>query len=405
RLLRGAGRPCRRPRRGSPRARRCRASGPASRRAAGTRGSDRRRGPPGAASPVRRSAGSAGPSARRRRGRPGSDRRADRSRGSRASHPSSGSAARRPRAPAPRPRHAPRSSPSPSPSPGTARSAGGGAARAPRAASRPASAARRCTAHRSPGRCPPGSSPSPSPCPAPPRAPRRSAPWAPAPPHRAAAPGGCASDSLRPCSSPPPQAIVFPGGGQHMHRQLCAARLGLAVLLGLAIVTSFASVAPAAAQTGDPLISDRPDFTESTGTIAPGRFQIEGGITSQEIGEEDSLSVGELLVRYGLGENLEARLGVGSWTRIEVPGDQLEGFEDPTVQMKVRLTPPVSDRPPGFPAVALLVGTSVPVGSEELTADEWEPEAVLAFDWILTDMLTLGANLGVAFPTADGEQF
>jgi len=190
-----------------------------------------------------------------------------------------------------------------------------------------------------------------------------------------------------------------------MHRQLCAARLGLAVLLGLAIVTSFASVAPAAAQTGDPLISDRPDFTESTGTIAPGRFQIEGGITSQEIGEEDSLSVGELLVRYGLGENLEARLGVGSWTRIEVPGDQLEGFEDPTVQMKVRLTPPVSDRPPGFPAVALLVGTSVPVGSEELTVDEWEPEAVLAFDWILTDMLTLGANLGVAFPTADGEQF
>ena len=185
-----------------------------------------------------------------------------------------------------------------------------------------------------------------------------------------------------------------------MKRQLYACLWGLAVLPGLA------SVAPAAAQIDDdPLVSDRPDFTESTGTIAPGRFQFEGGTTWQEIGEEDSLTFGEILVRYGLGENLEARLGVGSWTRIDVPGDQLEGFEDPTVGLKVRLTPPVDDRPPGFPAVSLIVGTSVPVGSEELTADEWEPEARLAFDWILTDMLTLGANLGLAFPTADGDRF
>ncbi len=188
-----------------------------------------------------------------------------------------------------------------------------------------------------------------------------------------------------------------------MHRQLCAVLLGFAALLGL---TTTASVAPAAAQINDdPLVSDRPDFTESTSTIAPGHLQVEGGTTWQEAGEEDSLTFGEILLRYGLGENVEARLGVGSWTRIEVPGDQLEGFEDPSVQMKVRLTPQVDDRPPGFPAVALLVGTSVPVGSEELTADEWEPEALLAFDWILTDLLSLGANLGVAFPSAGGERF
>ena len=123
-----------------------------------------------------------------------------------------------------------------------------------------------------------------------------------------------------------------------MHRQLCAALLGIAIAV------------PAAAQMDEPLVSDRPDFTESTGTIAPGHVQIEGGITRQEIGEEDSLSAGEILVRFGLGERLEARLGVGSWTRIEVPGDELDGFEDPTVGLKVRLTPPVDDRPPGFPA-------------------------------------------------------
>jgi hypothetical protein len=178
-----------------------------------------------------------------------------------------------------------------------------------------------------------------------------------------------------------------------MQRQLCAA------LLGLALVT------PAAAQTLPPLSSDRPDFSEGTGTVALGHVQIEGGITWQEVGDEDSLSIGELLVRYSLAENVEARLGVGSWTRVDVPGGQLEGYEDPVVQMKIRLTQPVDDRPPGFPAVALLVGTLIPVGSKELTADEWEPEALLAFDWELTDLLSLGANAGVAFPTDDGDRF
>ena len=178
-----------------------------------------------------------------------------------------------------------------------------------------------------------------------------------------------------------------------MHRHLCAVLLGLALAL------------PAAAQMDGPLVSDRPDFTESTGTIAPGHVQIEGGITRQESGDEDALSVGEILVRLGLGERLEARLGVGSWTRLDAPGVEIDGYEDPTVGLKVRLTPPVDDRPPGFPAVSLLLGTSVPVGSEELTTDEWEPEARVALDWILTDLLSLGANLGVAFPSDGGDQF
>jgi hypothetical protein len=181
-----------------------------------------------------------------------------------------------------------------------------------------------------------------------------------------------------------------------MHRQLCAALLGLAIFLG---------VVPAAAQMDEPLVSDRPDFTESTGTIAPGHVQIEGGITRQEIGEEDALSAGEVLVRLGMTERLEARLGVGSWTRIDFPGGELDGYEDPTVGLKVRLTPPVDDRPPGFPAASLLLSTSVPVGSEELTTDEWEPEARVALDWILTDLLSLGANVGIAYPSAGGDRF
>lgn len=181
-----------------------------------------------------------------------------------------------------------------------------------------------------------------------------------------------------------------------MNRPLCAALLGLAL------------AAPVAAQTSQmegALVSDRPDFTESTGTIAPRHVQVEAGVTWQEIGEEDALTAGEVLVRLGVGERLEARLGVGSWTRIDLPDGRLDGYEDPSVGFKVRLTPPADDRPPGLPAAAFLLGTTVPVGSDDLTSDAWEPEARLALDWILTDLLSVGANLGAAYPSADGERF
>lgn len=181
-----------------------------------------------------------------------------------------------------------------------------------------------------------------------------------------------------------------------MYRQLGAALIGLAIL---------ALTVPAAAQTEEPLVSDRPDFTESPGTIAPGRVQVEGGITRQESGEEEALSVGEILVRIGLGERLEARLGVGSWTRVDLPGSRLDGYEDPTVGVKVRLATPPDGAPRSRPAAGLILGTTIPAGSSELTSDEWEPEAVLALAWTLTDRLSLGANLGVAFPTVDGDRF
>lgn len=161
--------------------------------------------------------------------------------------------------------------------------------------------------------------------------------------------------------------------------------------------------APLAAQEQEPLVSDRPDFTESTGTIAPRHVQVEAGVTWQEVGEEDSLTAGEVLIRLGVGERLEARFGVGSWSRIDAPAGRADGYDDPTLGLKVRLTDPQSDRPPGLPAVALLLGTSIPVGSDELTADEWQPEAKLALGWDLTDRFSVASNIGYAAPV-DGDE-
>ncbi|HVR98294.1 MAG TPA: transporter, partial [Thermoanaerobaculia bacterium] len=69
---------------------------------------------------------------------------------------------------------------------------------------------------------------------------------------------------------------------------------------------------------------------------------------------------------------------------------------------KVRLTGDAAGLAPGRPAVSLLLGTSVPVGDDELTSDAWEPEAKLALAWELTSWLSLSANAGAAYRNAPG---
>jgi outer membrane putative beta-barrel porin/alpha-amylase len=169
------------------------------------------------------------------------------------------------------------------------------------------------------------------------------------------------------------------------------------------------AAAPLAAQDlsglPEPLVTDRPDFTESTSTVPPGHFQVEGGATFTRLGDEESQSLGEILLRVGAGERWEARLGIGSFSRIDpgLPGtDTISGFEDAYAGLKVRLTEDDPDLlPPGHPAIALLLATTVPVGDDELTSDEWQPEAKLALSWDLTPRLSLASNLNYAYP-ADG---
>jgi hypothetical protein len=182
-----------------------------------------------------------------------------------------------------------------------------------------------------------------------------------------------------------------------MQRWICVSLLGL--------VCTAVCTLPLAAQEAPSMSSDRPDFTEGTSTLLPGQVQVEGGTTWEESGDEDILTVGELLVRIGVGEKLEARVGVGSLARIDLPfSERLEGYEDPELSLKIRLTDPAGDRPPGLPAVALLLATTVPVGGEELTADTWQPTLLFAFDWELTDRLSIGSNVGYSYAGDEDDQ-
>ena len=84
----------------------------------------------------------------------------------------------------------------------------------------------------------------------------------------------------------------------------------------------------------------------------------------------------------------------------------MSGFQDPFVEAKIRLNDPEAEhRPPGMPAMGLLLQTTLPVGNRQLTADAWQPRAALALEWELTKNLSLASNLGCAWLEDSGERF
>ncbi len=156
----------------------------------------------------------------------------------------------------------------------------------------------------------------------------------------------------------------------------------------------------------DALVTDRPDFTESPASVAPGRVQLEGGYTFSRLEGERSHTVGELLARIGAIDRLEFRLGFNSFVfqsepdSGDVPSSQrrsVQGLDDLTLGLKVEVFRPPPSKP-GLPQLGILAGTSLPTGRSDIGAEGLQPGALLAAGWDLTDWLAAGMNVGYAYP-------
>ena len=164
-----------------------------------------------------------------------------------------------------------------------------------------------------------------------------------------------------------------------------------------------------------PLITDRPDFTESPVAVAPGLFQLEGGYTFSKDAVEDAHTLGELLLRIGILQRLEARIGLNSFVVSTEAGEpagglstsrprSVRGLDDVTLAAKVELVrPPPSS--PGVPRLAVIAGTSLPTGRSDIGADGLQPGVLLAAAWELTGRLGLGTNFGYAYLEDEAGRF
>lgn len=76
-----------------------------------------------------------------------------------------------------------------------------------------------------------------------------------------------------------------------------------------------------------PLTTDRPSFTTDSNMMDAGRFQLELGYTYTDLEHGDASTFPEVLVRYGLNETWELRLGWDGYTFGTKDGDIAEGTD------------------------------------------------------------------------------
>jgi len=144
----------------------------------------------------------------------------------------------------------------------------------------------------------------------------------------------------------------------------------------------------------EPLVTDRPDATESSSVVAPGFIQYEVGIkTTEDSDGEKGSEFGSSLLRVGLVEDWELRVGWDGY----FDSEEVSGASDGVLGFKYFIVP---EAEAGLlPEVALLVHTSLPIGDDELTSDQMDPDFLWAFSHTLNDRLSLGYILGVKLET------
>lgn len=156
-----------------------------------------------------------------------------------------------------------------------------------------------------------------------------------------------------------------------------------------------ASFALAATLSAQPLVTDRPDATESSSVVGQGVFQLETGFTYVEEGSADALESFGTLLRIGLSEKWEARI---AWDgHIDFGSSGPDGIADAELGFKYFLQTEDDNRP----EAALIVHTSVPVGDDAFTSDAFDPSFLLSFAHTTSESTSLGYNIGASLDTGD----
>lgn len=174
------------------------------------------------------------------------------------------------------------------------------------------------------------------------------------------------------------------------------------LLLGLWIVSGHASAEE------PPLITDRPDQTESAYTVPPRLFQLEAGwgygVKRDENVDTTFQGFPQALLRFGLNRIFELRIGVPG---IEIDSTDLATGSTTTrglVDASLGFKTVIAEEKGARPQTAFLGTLLVPSGDEEFSSDRFDPSFRFVFSNTLSTRLSLGYNLGVVWLTEPDEE-
>lgn len=147
----------------------------------------------------------------------------------------------------------------------------------------------------------------------------------------------------------------------------------------------------------DPLVSDRPDFTEASSTVGRGRVQLEMGYTyfhDSAAGQSNSAhSFPEMLWRVGMfAEWFEFRIAYNHGAQVArvagLPDDVIRGSQDLYLGIKLGLTPQQG----WLPEMALVPQMLVPTGDPEFSSEKTLPGLNWLYGWEINEFLSLAGS-------------
>jgi len=142
----------------------------------------------------------------------------------------------------------------------------------------------------------------------------------------------------------------------------------------------------------EPIVTDRPDFTESAIVVGPGKLQIENGVTRDNSDGEQSTELPETLVRYGIASRLEARLELPNYVAV----NQRSGWSATAIGFKWQAGPT-----PNGVDMAWIGMLGLPSGSIDYGIRRVEPSLSLCAAKDLSDRLALSAMLSASWISGD----
>ena len=170
-------------------------------------------------------------------------------------------------------------------------------------------------------------------------------------------------------------------------------RLAPSRIVALALLCAVAGACQRVVQTTpEPLVTDRPDFTESSDAVAAGHVQVESGATFTKSGESKSHSLGEVLVRVGILSRAELRIGLNSFAIDRTGGVHSSGFEDAAIGVKYRFAEG-GGKGSIRPAMAFIAMTSLPTGGAPFRQPLLQPGGKLTAAWDITDRASFSSNV------------
>jgi hypothetical protein len=155
------------------------------------------------------------------------------------------------------------------------------------------------------------------------------------------------------------------------------------------------------------LVTDRPDFTESSDVVGRGVVQIETGSSFESDGEGGAatrtLTMPQALARIGLGRRVELRLGsdgfVAQSLGVGSDGARTSGYADAEVGVKVRLVEGVA----GFD-MAVIPMMSMPTGRTGFSSEGYDPTLKITWAHDLMAGFGLSGNFNFASTTEAGNR-